>query len=138
MLKITLKILSLKGSLFEDKVDMVVVPGLLGDIGIIAGERLFTYLLKPGIVYLFKNNKVVKRYFVINGRFKAEDNLVIINTEFDVYDLDELNTEEVSKLAENYKQKMETAKIEETQSYYKDQYHAYELLLQSKDVNHYK
>jgi F0F1-type ATP synthase epsilon subunit len=98
MATLNLKILSAKSVLLEDEIDMAVLPGFMGDIGVISGERTLSYILKKGTLYLFKKDKVYKRYFVMGGNFKAENNNLIINiSSDDLIDLDNINKDNISK-----------------------------------------
>ena len=101
------KILGVKAIQVETNADMVTIPGLLGDIGITCGDRFFTYLLKSGIVYIHIGNKVVNRYFVLNGRFTAEKDELIITTEMPVYDLDKLDINALNQKITDYNHMIE-------------------------------
>lgn len=54
--------------LFDQDVSMVVIPGLKGDIGVLPNHAPLLTLLRPGVVSVYENEKVLVRVFV-NGGF---------------------------------------------------------------------
>ena len=54
--------------LFDQEVNMVVVPGLKGDIGVLPHHAPLLTLLRPGVVSVYENDKILVRIFV-NGGF---------------------------------------------------------------------
>lgn len=54
--------------LFDQDVSMVVIPGLKGDIGVLPHHAPLLTLLRPGVVSVYENDKVLVRVFV-NGGF---------------------------------------------------------------------
>ena len=128
------KILGVKAVQLETEADMVTVPGMLGDIGIISGDRFFTYLLKAGIIYIHKGNKVVNRYFILNGRFTAEKDELIITTEMPVYDLDKLDINLLNEKIADYNIKIENEADEFIKDFYKTQVELYNTVIASEKV----
>ncbi len=53
--------------LVSEEVDMVVVPGSEGDIGVLAGHTPLISNLRPGVVDIHKNGSVLKSLFVEGG-----------------------------------------------------------------------
>ncbi|MCL2566550.1 MAG: hypothetical protein FWE18_00435 [Alphaproteobacteria bacterium] len=102
MSDLKLKIVSNNGTLLEQNVEMVVLPGYFGDIGITAGERVFVYLLKAGIVYVFNNGNVSARYFIFGGRFKLENDELIVVTENQMIDLSKINREDINSKIQHF------------------------------------
>ncbi|MGV3278603.1 hypothetical protein ACFX5K_03035 [Rickettsiales bacterium LUAb2] len=118
MLKIN--IYSLKTSLHEENIDVAILPGLNGDIGVADGSRYLTYLLKEGIVYLKKNDQVVKRLFIFGGRFLAHDNVLNITTEYEVIDLDKITLEDIHLRVKAAEKKLTSATKVAYKDFYKD------------------
>jgi F-type H+-transporting ATPase subunit epsilon len=53
--------------LASEPVEMVVVPGVEGDFGVLPGHAPFVSTLRPGVIAVFEGGKVVKRIFVASG-----------------------------------------------------------------------
>ncbi len=54
--------------LLDQPVSMVVIPGREGDIGVLPGHAPLLTLLRPGVVTVYENEKIVVKIFV-NGGF---------------------------------------------------------------------
>ena len=54
--------------LFDQSVNMVVIPGLKGDIGVLPNHAPLLTLLRPGVVTVYEEVKIHVRIFV-NGGF---------------------------------------------------------------------
>jgi F-type H+-transporting ATPase subunit epsilon len=64
---ITLEIISPERLLLSRPVDMVVIPGTEGDLGILPGHSKLITGLRGGLVDLYQNNKITDRFFVSGG-----------------------------------------------------------------------
>jgi F-type H+-transporting ATPase subunit epsilon len=64
---ITLEIISPEKLLLSRPVDMVVIPGTEGDLGILPGHAKLITGLRGGLVDLYQNNKITDRFFVSGG-----------------------------------------------------------------------
>jgi F-type H+-transporting ATPase subunit epsilon len=64
---ITLEIISPERLLLSRPVDMVVIPGTEGDLGILPGHSKLITGLRGGLVDLYENNKITDRFFVSGG-----------------------------------------------------------------------
>lgn len=53
--------------LFDQEVSMVVIPGLEGDIGVLPHHAPLLTLLRPGVVTIYEEEKVLIRIFVDGG-----------------------------------------------------------------------
>jgi F-type H+-transporting ATPase subunit epsilon len=53
--------------LFSQEVEMVVVPGADGDLGVLAGHAPVISTLRPGTIAVFENGAVSERIFVAGG-----------------------------------------------------------------------
>lgn len=138
MQKILLNIASPKNVLMQDEVEMAVLPGLYGDIGITFGERTFSFILKPGIVYLFQNNKVFKRYFIMGGNFLAYDNKLYININDEMlFDLNSLDRDKIFSCINEYKKLLDNNTEEVAKLYYKNKILHYEEVLNAAKSNYY-
>ncbi len=64
---IALEILSPEKLLLARDVDMVVIPGTEGDLGILPGHSKLITGLRGGLVDLYQNNTITDRFFVSGG-----------------------------------------------------------------------
>lgn len=138
MSSLNLKIVSNKGILLQEKIDMAVLPGYFGDIGIVAGERVFVYLLKAGILYLFNGSHVSARYFIFNGRFKLENEELIIATDNQIIDLAKIDKTEINEKIQHYEDLKSGTSDEILLKTYEKNILAYKEALASENVSYYK
>jgi F-type H+-transporting ATPase subunit epsilon len=64
---LTLEIISPEKLLVSKPVDMVVIPGTEGDLGILPGHSKLITSLRGGLVDLYENQKLTDRFFVTGG-----------------------------------------------------------------------
>jgi F-type H+-transporting ATPase subunit epsilon len=64
---IALEIISPEKLLLARDVDMVVVPGTEGDLGILPGHARLITSLRGGLVDLYENGAITDRFFVTGG-----------------------------------------------------------------------
>jgi F-type H+-transporting ATPase subunit epsilon len=64
---VALEIISPEKLLLSKLVDMVVIPGTEGDLGILPGHSKLITGLRGGLVDLYENGKITDRYFVSGG-----------------------------------------------------------------------
>jgi len=64
---LALEIISPEKMLVARSVDMVVIPGTEGDLGILPGHARLLTGLRGGLVDIYENNAVTDRYFVTGG-----------------------------------------------------------------------
>jgi F-type H+-transporting ATPase subunit epsilon len=53
--------------LLDQPVSMVVIPGLEGDIGVLPGHAPLLTLLRPGVVTVYEEDKILIKLFVDGG-----------------------------------------------------------------------
>ncbi len=61
-----LEIISPQQTIFNDEIDLCILPGIEGDFGILKNHMPFLTTLRIGIGYIYKNKKIVET-FLING-----------------------------------------------------------------------
>lgn len=68
--------------------EMVVVPGEDGDFGVLPNHSNLISQIRPGILKIYKNNKIDKSFFLYSGFAEVSDNnlIVLSETAFDVND----------------------------------------------------
>ena len=64
---ITLEIISPEKLLLSRPVDMVVIPGTEGDLGILPGHSKLITGLRGGLVDIYQKGKITDRFFVSGG-----------------------------------------------------------------------
>ncbi len=64
---IALEIISPEKLLLARDVDMVVIPGTEGDLGILPGHSKLITGLRGGLVDIYENNAITDRFFVSGG-----------------------------------------------------------------------
>ncbi len=64
---VSLEIVSPEKLLLSRSVDMVVIPGSEGDMGVLEGHTPMIVLLRGGVISLYENEEVTERLFVGGG-----------------------------------------------------------------------
>jgi len=67
MATLPFRLVSPEKILFDQDVSMVVIPGLKGDIGVLPHHAPFLTLLRPGVITVYEEAKVLVRIFVDGG-----------------------------------------------------------------------
>ncbi|MCK9502753.1 MAG: F0F1 ATP synthase subunit epsilon [Porticoccaceae bacterium] len=95
-------IVSAEESLFAGLVEMVVVSGSQGDLGVNYGHAPLLTDLKPGPVRMIKQNGEEEIYYLSGGYIEVQPHAVSIlaDTALRADDLDEASALEAKKLAE--------------------------------------
>jgi F-type H+-transporting ATPase subunit epsilon len=65
--QIQFELVSPERLLVSEPVEMVVVPGVEGDFGVLPGHAPLVSTVRPGVIAVFEGNKVVQRIFVAGG-----------------------------------------------------------------------
>ena len=68
--------------------EMVVVPGEEGDFGVLPHHSNLVSQIRPGVLRIYKNNKIDKSFFLYSGFAEVSDNnlIVLSETAFNVND----------------------------------------------------
>lgn len=53
--------------LLSAEVEMVVVPGIEGDFGVLPGHALLMSTVRPGVIEVYEEGKITRRIFVADG-----------------------------------------------------------------------
>ena len=61
-----LEIISPQQTIFNDDIDLCILPGVEGDFGILKNHMPFLTTLRIGIAYIYKNKKIIET-FLVNG-----------------------------------------------------------------------
>ena len=75
------EIVSPKKVVFSEDVDFVILPGDEGDFGVLDKHSPIVSSLRLGLIYIYKNQKVIKIFFINSGICEIIENKCIILTE---------------------------------------------------------
>ena len=72
--------------LVSNESEMVVVPGEEGDFGVLPNHSNLISQIRPGILNIYKNNKIERSFFLYSGFAEVSNNKLIVlsETAFDV------------------------------------------------------
>lgn len=65
--KFEFEIVSPEKLVLSEPVDMAVIPGSEGDIGVLAGHSLLITTLRPGVIDIYQGERITERLFVAGG-----------------------------------------------------------------------
>ena len=100
--------------LFNDEVEMIIVPGKDGDIGILPGHSKLLSSLRPGRVMVYgKNKNLLKSFFVTGGfvEINPEKCIVLAEDVNEMNSLDKLVIEKEMQELENQESDESKAKL---------------------------
>ena len=88
--QIQFELVSPERLLLSEPVEMVVVPGVEGDFGVLPGHAPLVSTVRPGVIAVFEGGKVVQRIFVARGfaEVTAERCTVLAEQAMPVADID--------------------------------------------------
>ena len=99
---IQLDIVSLESSIFSDQVEMVIVSGIVGELGIMPGHAPMLTAIKPGQIRINLPGNIQDVYYISGGILEVQPYIVTIlaDTVVRADDLDELEAVESRQNAE--------------------------------------
>ena len=98
-----LQIISPDESVFDEEIDMAIIPGTDGDIGVLSNHMPLITSIRLGNVYVYRNKKIIKKFLVNGGILEVFENRCTLLTE----DIADSKTEVLSEDDELYKKKSE-------------------------------
>ena len=69
-----LQIISPEKTLFDESIEMVIIPGTEGDIGVLSNHMPLITSLRLGNIYIYKDKKVIKKFLVNGGILEVIEN----------------------------------------------------------------
>ena len=103
-----LEIISPQNKVFDDDVDLCIMPGIEGDFGILKNHMPFLTTRRLGIAYIYKKKKLVETFLVNGGVVEVSKNQCTLLTEdilksrdFKINNKDDLVEVKKKKLVEN-------------------------------------
>ena len=103
--KLTLKLVSPEKIVEESQVEMVVVPGMDGDFGVLPHHSMLISALRAGTIAIFENGQVVKRIFVADGFAEVNDKACTILVE-QAWDLSTLTVDDLNHQIQDYQDEL--------------------------------
>lgn len=79
--KVEFELVSPEKLLNAQSVDMVVVPGSEGDFGVLPGHAPMISTVRPGVIEVYENDKVIDRVFVAGGFAEVTESRVTVLAE---------------------------------------------------------
>ena len=92
MKQFKLEIISPNEIIFEKEIDLVILPGSEGDLGILKDHMPFLTSLRVGIVYIYIEKKIIETFLVTGGIVEVSQNRCSLLTE------EVINTDSVSSI----------------------------------------
>ena len=94
-----LQIISPDESVFDEEIEMVIIPGTEGDIGVLSNHMPLITSLRLGNIYIYRDKKIIKKFLVNGGILEVFGNRCTLLTE-DISDSESKvinNDDELSK-----------------------------------------
>ena len=82
-----LQIISPEKTLFDESIEMVIIPGTEGDLGVLSNHMPLITSLRLGNIYIYKDKKVIRKFLVNGGILEVIENRCTLLTE-DISDLE--------------------------------------------------
>ncbi len=102
VMQFNFELISPEKKVFEGKVEMVVIPGVEGDFGVMYNHTPIISFLRPGVLEIHNNNNNISRIFVSNGFVEVtSDNCTVIAE--NIKSVEEIDIEECEKTLSNLK-----------------------------------
>jgi F-type H+-transporting ATPase subunit epsilon len=89
----------------SEDVDMVVIPGVDGDFGVLRGHTPILTTVRPGVIKMYVGGAVVKTFFIEGGIAEANPEKCTVLAEF-AHNIEDISLQDaetrLSKAKENY------------------------------------
>ena len=102
------ELVSLDKLVISESVEMVVVPGAEGDIGVLPGHSPLIATVRPGLIDIHENGKIKDRIFVGGGFAEVSPTRCTVLAE-EAFLIQEVNRVEAEARLENARRKIEEA-----------------------------
>lgn len=112
MNRLKFRIVSPERILFSGEVQMVVIPGISGEIGVLVNHAPLATSLKSGLVKIYGDTGLEKQIFVNEGFALISQLMLEVIAEEAIF-VEELDASKVDAYIENIRQEMDLAKSEE-------------------------
>jgi F-type H+-transporting ATPase subunit epsilon len=115
-MQISLEIISPEKLLLARPVDMVVIPGTEGDLGILPGHSKLITGLRGGLVDIYENGKITDRFFVSGGFAEITEEHCAVLAD-DITKQSDLNPSVAAESLEKAKQAYAEVDIQDSDAY---------------------
>ena len=102
---ISFDLVSPENLIFSDNVNMIIVPGKEGDIGVLPKHSSLLSSLRPGRLMIYNNKQLIKNFFISGGfvEINPEKCIVLAEEVSEMSSLDKATIETLIKKLENEK-----------------------------------
>ena len=104
-MSLNLQIISPEKTLYNDEIDLCILPGIEGDFGVLKKHMPFLTTLRTGIAYIYKNNTLTEKLLVNGGVVEVLENKCTILSE-DIVKSDEYRPSNDENKIEKIKNKV--------------------------------
>jgi F-type H+-transporting ATPase subunit epsilon len=115
-MQISLEIISPEKLLLARPVDMVVIPGTEGDLGILPGHSKLITGLRGGLVDIYEAGKITDRFFVSGGFAEITEEHCAVLAD-DITKQSDLNASVAAEALVKAKEAYETVDIQDNDAY---------------------
>tara|TARA_B100000953_G_C17781866_1_gene345866 strand:+ start:46 stop:447 length:402 start_codon:yes stop_codon:yes gene_type:complete len=98
-------------NLISGEFDMVVVPGEEGDFGVLPHHSNLISQIRPGILNIYKNDKIDKSFFLYSGFAEVSNNKLIVLSET-AFDINEFKLNAYKDIISKYEKLKNQTKTE--------------------------
>lgn len=113
---LALEIISPERLLLSREVDMVVVPGTEGDIGVLPGHSMMVTSLRGGLVDLYEGKEIVDQFFVTGGFAEITESRCSVLAD-EIIRRADIDLEEAKALLATAKSAFEAVDIQDADAY---------------------
>lgn len=113
---LALEIISPERLLLSREVDMVVVPGTEGDIGVLPGHSMMVTSLRGGLVDLYEGKEIVDQFFVTGGFAEITESRCSVLAD-EIIRRADIDLEEAKALLATAKSAFEAVDIQDSDAY---------------------
>lgn len=113
---LALEIISPERLLLSREVDMVVVPGTEGDIGVLPGHCMMVTSLRGGLVDLYEGQQIVDQFFVTGGFAEITESRCSVLAD-EIIRRADIDLEEAKALLATAKSAFEAVDIQDSDAY---------------------
>ncbi|MFV9875337.1 MAG: ATP synthase F1 subunit epsilon [Rickettsiales endosymbiont of Dermacentor nuttalli] len=92
--KLNLEIITPEGKIFSNEVDMAVVPGTEGDLGILPGHVSFVSTVRSGLLLAYHGNNISNNIFISEGFAEIYNDHCVVLVE-NAVDTDKLEKDDI-------------------------------------------
>jgi F-type H+-transporting ATPase subunit epsilon len=100
-----LEIISPQEILYNEEVDLVIFPGIEGDFGILKKHMPLLTYLRMGIIYLYKEKKLINSFLVNGGIVEVSKDSCTLLTE-DIVDTKNYKPDDINENVTKLKSKL--------------------------------